>query len=47
MYRYVIKRILMMIPVMLGVTFVIFSMMYISESSMPECLSCYGLYHSW
>lgn len=31
MYRYVIKRILMMIPVMLGVTFVIFSMMYISE----------------
>ena len=31
MYRYIIKRILMMIPVLLGVTFVIFSMMYISE----------------
>lgn len=31
MYRYILKRILMMIPVLLGVTLVVFSMMYISE----------------
>jgi len=31
MYRFILKRILMMIPVLLGVILVIFSMMYISE----------------
>ncbi len=28
MYRYVLKRILMMIPMVLGVSFIIFSIMY-------------------
>ena len=35
MYKFILKRLIMMIPVLLGVVFIIFSMMYLTPGS-PE-----------
>ena len=31
MFKFILKRLLVMLPVLLGVTFIIFSMMYITD----------------
>ncbi|NLZ51721.1 MAG: ABC transporter permease, partial [Thermoanaerobacteraceae bacterium] len=38
MIRYILRRILMMIPVMLGVTLIVFTMMYITPGDPAEII---------
>ena len=38
MYRYVLKRLLLMIPVLLGVTLIVFSLMYIAPGDPVQML---------
>ena len=38
MYRYVLKRLLLMIPVLLGVTLIVFSLMYIAPGDPVQLL---------